>query len=299
MILQGKETIGMNLKNIFYKTIAEMGIPILEKPIFYNAPVGIRFEIGGKEDVYVKKELTRKLQVNPLYVEQAVERASSTFSLLPQKGWMMRIDLYDKKEIAKVIKILQLIHPHEKVLSEYEEDGDQITHYELYWALDKINWSIETVIDEIILADIGGLNCLASSVYLVHPEEKILYHLYDDRGLDLVAKDKSKLYPLYERFNEWILDDDRETIDHTFKKGHDTFELSNLLRFLNKLDGTNIYYQLNKIRDEAIMVEVVVPGQRWEVEFLEDGTVDVEKFISDKAFYDEGELDHLFKEFSD
>ena len=46
------------------------------------------------------------------------------------------------------------------------------------------------------------------------------------------------------------------------------------------------------------MVEVVVPGQRWEVEFLDDGTVDVEKFISDKDFYDESELDALFKEFS-
>ena len=73
----------------------------------------------------------------------------------------------------------------------------------------------------------------------------------------------------------------------------------NLLEFLNKLEEKNIYYQLNKIREEAIMVEVVVPGQRWEIEFLDDGTVGVEKFISDKDFYDESELNGLFREFRD
>ena len=34
------------------------------------------------------------------------------------------------------------------------------------------------------------------------------------------------------------------------------------------------------------MVEVVVPGERWEVEFLQDGTVDVEVFKSDGDFRD-------------
>lgn len=47
------------------------------------------------------------------------------------------------------------------------------------------------------------------------------------------------------------------------------------------------------------MVEVVVPGQKCEVEFLIDETVEIEKFIGDKYFYAESELDVLFKEYSD
>ncbi|HHY2677280.1 MULTISPECIES: hypothetical protein [Bacillus cereus group] len=47
------------------------------------------------------------------------------------------------------------------------------------------------------------------------------------------------------------------------------------------------------------MVEVAVPGQRWEIEILEDGTVDIEKFISDKDMYDVNEMETLFKEFID
>ena len=76
-------------------------------------------------------------------------------------------------------------------------------------------------------------------------------------------------------------------------------ELKEFISFLNKLEGNSIFFKLNKVRNEAIMVEVSVPGQRWEIEFLEDGTVDIEKFISDKGMYDVNELETLFKEFSD
>ena len=41
----------------------------------------------------------------------------------------------------------------------------------------------------------------------------------------------------------------------------------------------SIFYMLNKFKNEAIMVEVAVPGQRWEIEFLEDGIVDMEKLL--------------------
>lgn len=290
----------MNLINLFQKAIVDIGMKTIESSVFYEAPIGIRFEIGGEDDdVYIKKGISRKLYPNPEYVNKAVERASKIFNVLPKKDWILRIDLYDYQEIKKILKALKLVASHEKVLKEYDQNDEKVTHYELYWSLNDIKWSAETIIREIIFADIGGLNCLASAVYLLHPNESILYHLYDDRGLDVVAKDKRMLYPLYETFNDWVLDYDRETIDHIFKNEHDTFELSNLLEFLNKLEEKNIYYQLNKIRDKAIMVEVVVPGQRWEVEFLDDRTVDVEKFISDKDFYDESELDVLFKAFND
>ncbi|OIJ20144.1 hypothetical protein BKP45_10180 [Anaerobacillus alkalidiazotrophicus] len=76
-------------------------------------------------------------------------------------------------------------------------------------------------------------------------------------------------------------------------------KLKEFIAFLNKLEGNSIFYKLNKVRNEAIMVEVTVPGQRCEIEFLEDGTVDIEKFIRDKDMYGVNELETLFKEFSD
>jgi len=74
--------------------------------------------------------------------------------------------------------------------------------------------------------------------------------------------------------------------------------LKGLIGFLNSLEDKKIYYKLNKIRNEAIMVEVAVPGQLWEVEFMDDGTIEIEKFINDGGFYDGEELKTLFGEFS-
>jgi len=45
----------------------------------------------------------------------------------------------------------------------------------------------------------------------------MIYHLYDDRGCDVIASNKENLRPLYEELNDWILDYDREQIDTIFK----------------------------------------------------------------------------------
>jgi hypothetical protein len=47
------------------------------------------------------------------------------------------------------------------------------------------------------------------------------------------------------------------------------------------------------------MVEIAVPGQRWEVEFMEDGSIEIEKFISSGQIFDGKEIEELFSEFSD
>ncbi len=74
--------------------------------------------------------------------------------------------------------------------------------------------------------------------------------------------------------------------------------MERLLDFLNKLEENHIYYRLNKVRD-AILVEIAVPGARWEVEFLRDGTIEVEKFITEGQIKNASTLDALFGVFSD
>ena len=75
-------------------------------------------------------------------------------------------------------------------------------------------------------------------------------------------------------------------------------KIGGLIDFLNELELKNIYYRINKMRN-SILVEVAIPGERWEVEFMKDGNIEIEKFISDKNFYDEKEVENLFKNFSD
>ncbi|MFZ3132005.1 MAG: hypothetical protein WA125_13105 [Desulfosporosinus sp.] len=74
--------------------------------------------------------------------------------------------------------------------------------------------------------------------------------------------------------------------------------MNDLIVFLNELENRKIYYRLNKVRD-SIMVEIAVPGQRWEVEFFADGNIEVEKFTSDGNLYNKSELEVLFADFTD
>jgi len=75
--------------------------------------------------------------------------------------------------------------------------------------------------------------------------------------------------------------------------------LQKVLELLNRLDRAKIHYRLAHNQDDAISVEAAVPGQRWEIDFYADGTMDVEIFKSDGSIHDENILDRLLRDFSD
>lgn len=53
-----------------------------------------------------------------------------------------------------------------------------------------------------------------------------------------------------------------------------------LLDFIDRLRAARIHFDLSSHTLRAVMVEIAVPGERWEVEFLEDGDVRLEVFAS-------------------
>lgn len=72
-----------------------------------------------------------------------------------------------------------------------------------------------------------------------------------------------------------------------------------LTKFLKQLEQDKIHYTLASHRDDAIMVLVTVPGERWEIEFLGDGSVEVERFISDGEICGEEVLHELLTTHAD
>ncbi len=65
--------------------------------------------------------------------------------------------------------------------------------------------------------------------------------------------------------------------------------------FLNRLEERKISYFIYKIRQIAILVEIFLPGEHWEVEFLEDGSLEIERYKSDRRIDDEAALLELWK----
>jgi hypothetical protein len=72
-----------------------------------------------------------------------------------------------------------------------------------------------------------------------------------------------------------------------------------LTTFLKQLDQANIHYTLASHREDAIMVLVTVPGERWEIEFLGDGSVEVERFISNGEICGEEALHEAFTKYAE
>ena len=71
-------------------------------------------------------------------------------------------------------------------------------------------------------------------------------------------------------------------------------KLSKLTGFLDRLDESDMHYTLSSEREGAVMVGVTVPGQRWEVEFMVDGEVEVEVFESGGDIRDASAVEELF-----
>lgn len=76
-------------------------------------------------------------------------------------------------------------------------------------------------------------------------------------------------------------------------------ELRSFLELLNRLEAGKINFKLARNQEDAIAIEVAVPGQRWENDCYANGAIDVEVFKSDGTIHSAAALEELFREFSD
>ena len=72
------------------------------------------------------------------------------------------------------------------------------------------------LLDSILKTDFAGFLELSSAVFFFNTHTPFLLHLYDDRGMDLVASDKSLLSPFYEDCHNWLLEYDLPRMDEIF-----------------------------------------------------------------------------------
>ena len=71
--------------------------------------------------------------------------------------------------------------------------------------------------------------------------------------------------------------------------------LSKLTGFLDRLDGADIHYTLTSVREGAILVGVTLSEERWEIEFMADGEIEIEVFKSDGEVHDFSAIEDLFQ----
>jgi len=193
-------------------------------PLFYNWNYGLRFEIGNPT-MGIWKDPDRTI-INNLYFNEALERAKKLFQLTfkPSDKIFCIFQKYSKgkQKIKKRHYCYKYIKYFDKIesfnvtdLFDPEDIEYKSEHYHrliFHTKVNNVNYT--DILNRTIFCDFGG-NPLEN--YFINVDKNIIFHLYDDRGLDIIAKDKYMLQEAYLEYNDWILDYDRDKIDLLFK----------------------------------------------------------------------------------
>lgn len=75
---------------------------------------------------------------------------------------------------------------------------------------------IDALIWSCCARDIGIRPCVDLSVFLIDHDRSLAVHIYDDRGMDLIAMKRSTLLEYHRAFGPWLLDYDRARMDAVF-----------------------------------------------------------------------------------
>lgn len=196
----------------------------LEPGLFYEWPIGLRFELGlgaKKEQYYsgspylkgaYRRALTLFEETHPLdeemWIVMDIHRYSGRVKTRNARMW---------KTLVKDHKLLYRLKHTELpyYIPEDDESGNWRTHR---WMLPCKPSDIHyrQLLTLLVEQDMGFSKANFQSLYFVHPKNETIFHVYDDRGCDLVAASRETIRPHYESFNEWVLDYDREAIDEVF-----------------------------------------------------------------------------------
>ena len=173
--------------------------------LLYRWPVGIRFELGLD---------TFRERAPKLY--EAVFAPEDVCVIISQ-DWPGNISPLARQRYFRVSSIpgaFDSKHPLSVQSLEVttEEEGEQET-FNLQWGqLPARSFQYGSVLEGIANTDHAQTPSISGRVYFLNPATAIIVHMYDDRGLDIIAATRESLIPIYQTFNDWVLDFDRERI---------------------------------------------------------------------------------------
>lgn len=196
----------------------------LRKPLFYSWDFGLRFDLQVGEtntDEYFE-EVTRRASA---IFETAFDNSDNVFLIfmdLKYKRRKIRFSNFTFKQIDNLQKT-EISYSKEFRLYEPDDKFDIRNIAIIRLTADRIDYkNILTAIGHTDFPprqprlDQNGF-LTGKEIYFVNIDKKLIFHMYDDRGLDIISSDKETLRPIYKQHNDWLLDYDRERIDKQFE----------------------------------------------------------------------------------
>ena len=196
----------------------------LRPPLFYSWDIGIRFELG------VEWKRDYDYPNNP-YILRCYKRAITLFESVHSptedifvvmdvndfdkgknlKHQLKNFRLYVKKPLLFSLKYQELPY----IFPEDDEEGTYKTH-RFTLKCKTSDFKYVSLLKAICNQDMGLEPRIFHRVYFININRKTIFHVYDDRGCDLLATSSATIRDVYSRYNDWILDYDRPKIEKVF-----------------------------------------------------------------------------------
>jgi len=202
----------------------------LKPPLFYLSNYGIRFEIAMPWVDHEDKDNLQQIDERTVTLFNKVFHQGDEILLVTdihceqndrflQKRPTKVYQKYIKnKKIARNLqhKVLPSVFLEDEGGEDYEE---MVTH-RFVLSCEKNDIRYQALLTAISYEDFShparilkGFPRNGIDIYFINRTKKMIYHLYDDRGCDIIASNKEDLYPLYQDYNDWILNYDRDEIE--------------------------------------------------------------------------------------
>ncbi len=197
----------------------------LRPSLFYNGDIGIRFRLGVNYDY-------NNIYENCSYLEGVYNRAITLFQFLHAteddiyivvdvndyadgETFKHKLNIFSKyvKEKSDLFKLQKNTIPY--VFPEDNEDGLYKTNrFTLKCKVSDLKYI--PMLKAICNQDMGIKPRIFHRVYFINVNKNTIYHIYDDRGCDILATSPNTIRDMYHTYNDWILDYDSNKIDKVF-----------------------------------------------------------------------------------
>lgn len=171
--------------------------------LFAQWPVGIRFDIGLEQ------------------VSRAVKLYEFTFGkadncILVSQDWTLDYPLWER--FTSLFETPGVFPSPPSNFQSAEISPLDESQYRLTWIrLPPLAFDVTQMFQAIANRERGGVPSISSGVYTIDPCSKIIMHMYDDRGLDVIAYEAATILPLYKSFGEWVLENQRHRVASRFE----------------------------------------------------------------------------------
>lgn len=195
----------------------------LKSPLFYNWDASLRFDLQPNAEIIVSGDMNEYFHE---VQNRAIQIFKSIFSnedeiliVLYQFKWRSRKKIKQSNFVFKQITDLNKSNVEFTVVKRLYEPNDNDDIWNRAIVKTKVaNLNYKELLKAISYSDFpSNKPSIQFETYIINITKKIIFHMYDDRGLDVLASNKKTLAPIYRENKDWLLDYDIKMMQERLK----------------------------------------------------------------------------------